>query len=108
MQNRKSQLKQIVDALGDMAQCGQNHLHGRLNREYPPYRWGRGGAIILHITRKRVGVRRREFITYLAGAAVAGPLSSRAGTSAPVRRIGVLYELRCCPTRQIARPVTAA
>ena len=35
-------------------------------------------------------VRRREFITYLAGAAVAGPLSSRAGQSAPVRRIGVL------------------
>jgi hypothetical protein len=52
MQNRKSQLKQIVDALGDMAQCGQNHLHGRLNREYPPYRWGRGGAIILHITQE--------------------------------------------------------
>jgi hypothetical protein len=52
MQNRKSQLKQIVDALGDMAQCGQNHLHGRLNREYPPYRWDRVGAIILHKTQE--------------------------------------------------------
>jgi hypothetical protein len=36
MQNRKSQLKQIVDELGDMAQCGQNHFHGRLNREFIP------------------------------------------------------------------------
>jgi hypothetical protein len=52
MQNRKSQLKQIVDALGDMAQCGQNHLHGRLNREYTPNRWGRVGAIILHKTQE--------------------------------------------------------
>jgi hypothetical protein len=48
----KSQLKQIVDALGHMAQCGQNNLHGRLNREYPPYRWDRVGAIILHKTQE--------------------------------------------------------
>src|ERR1700738_3482909 len=40
--------------------------------------------------RKRVDVRRRESITFLGGAALAGRLSSRAGTSAPVRRIGVL------------------
>ena len=53
MQIRKSQLKRIVDALGDMAQCGQNHLHGRLNREYPPYRWDRVDAIILHKTQER-------------------------------------------------------
>jgi hypothetical protein len=52
MQNRKSQLKQIVYALGDMAQCGQNNLHGRLNREYPPYRCDRVGAIILRKTQE--------------------------------------------------------
>ena len=46
-------LKQIVDALGDMTQCGQNHLHGRLNREYPPYRCDRVDAIILHKTQER-------------------------------------------------------
>jgi putative ABC transport system substrate-binding protein len=34
-------------------------------------------------------VRRREFITFLGCAALAGPLSSRAGQSARVRRIGV-------------------
>jgi putative tryptophan/tyrosine transport system substrate-binding protein len=35
-------------------------------------------------------VRRREFITFLGGAAVAGPWSPRAEQSARVRRIGVL------------------
>jgi hypothetical protein len=53
MQNRNLTLKQIVYALGDMAQCGQNNLHGRLNREYPPYRWDRVDAIILHKTQER-------------------------------------------------------
>ena len=45
---------------------------------------------MLSSLRKRVDVRRREFITFLAGAAVARPLSSRAKQSAPLRRIGVL------------------
>jgi putative ABC transport system substrate-binding protein len=35
-------------------------------------------------------VRRREFITFLAGAAVARPLSLRAEQSSRARRIGVL------------------
>jgi putative ABC transport system substrate-binding protein len=44
----------------------------------------------LHITQEQVDVRRREFIIFLGGGAVAWPLSSRAKQSARVRRIGVL------------------
>ena len=45
---------------------------------------------MLSSPRKRVDVRRREFITFLAGAAVAGSVSLRAEQSSRARRIGVL------------------